>query len=131
MKELGIILIVIGLGVGYFAFDMDVSVSVSSIGSIAGDRVSNLSKMNDQQNLVIAAAAVCLMGTLFFVGGAIEKVLINPQVRELKSNRERNRLIPDNSDDSNLTTEQRDLKSKFERSEISVEDYQREWNKLS
>jgi hypothetical protein len=127
MKELGVILVVIGLGVGYFAFNSDVSVAVSSL---QGERVSNLNKMNEQQNMLIAAATLCLMGTLLFVGGAIEKILVNPQFQATRENLERNRLVPDNSDDGKLTQAQKDLKLKFERSEISLEDYHKEWNKL-
>jgi hypothetical protein len=133
MKDLGLIVIAIGLVLGYYAFDMDISVKVSNqtTNLLGTERVSNLSKMNEQQNLVIASAALCIMGTILFSVGMLERKLfpdpINPNV---SSNAGNMTATPEKSDDSNLTPSQKELKAKYERSEISLEEYTKEWNKL-
>lgn len=62
MKEVGIVLIAIGALPGYVTLSSDTSVSVkdySPTNSYGVQRVNNLGKMNEQQNLVICSCALC------------------------------------------------------------------------
>ncbi|MFL5739904.1 MAG: hypothetical protein ACJ75B_06780 [Flavisolibacter sp.] len=128
MKETGIFLICIAAIVGYFAFNMDTSVSVGGYSSnIGSDKVVNLGRLNDQQNLFIVGSALGIMGCVLLVGGVLGSKLIKP---ELVTSGNNQKLTSDKSDDSLLTPKQKELKAKYERSEISLEDYTKEWNKL-
>jgi hypothetical protein len=132
MKEVGIFLICIAAIMGYFAFDMDTSVSAGSYSSsIASDRVVNLGKMNNQQNYLITSSALGIMGCILLVGGVIEKQLTKLQISSPVTTESNQKFVTDKSNDFSLSPEQKELKAKYGRSEISFEEYIEEWNKLS
>ena len=82
MKECGIALLILGGLLAVYAFMMEVGVSTGEEPRTnlfekveKPEKVANLSLMNQQQNLVFGAVGLCIMGSIFLVGGVIEKRL--------------------------------------------------------
>ena len=128
MSNFGIFLFLEGIALVMYALSSSTSVS-SGTDSIGTDRIVNLGLMNDQQNLVICGSALAIIGSIFIVGGTIDNKLVSSQ-SAIIANGTPARPIHD-VEESKLTAEQRDLKAKYERSEISLEEYREAWNKLS
>jgi hypothetical protein len=128
MKKIGGLLIVLGVLFAFFALAMDTTVSTNTFGI---DKVNNLGKMNQQQNFVMGALTLCIMGSILFVGGTLEEKLDIAKTGSRYEIGNPQKLTSDKSDDIHLTPAHKELKSKYERSEISLEEYSREWNKLS
>jgi hypothetical protein len=127
MKEVGTLLIVLGLFFAFFAFRMDTSVSTGSYGT---DKVINLGLLNEKQNFIIGSVAICIIGSIFLVGGTIEQKL--NFLRPVTPNEGVNNTVlnSNKTDDKYLTPRQKELQAKYERSEISLEDYKKEWDKI-
>jgi hypothetical protein len=74
MKTFGYLFFFVGLVIGMYAFTMDTSVSVTD--ALGLDRVSNLSLMNEKQNLLFVAGTMCIVGAIFlgaaFVAESVE-----------------------------------------------------------
>ncbi len=124
MREFGIFLMIIGSILGIYAYTSDTSVN-AGISGLGVDRISNLSMMNDQQNLIIIAGILAIIGAILLVGGSLIKQLEIPAPLPAASRV----IVSDYSDDLKLTDEQKELKAKFERAEISLAEYQERWNK--
>lgn len=69
MKPLGIIILIIGIILGIYALSMETSVEVGNHGYLPGlpNRVSNLSLMNKQRNLLIVSGILSLTGLIIII----------------------------------------------------------------
>jgi len=69
MKPLGIIILIIGIILGIYALSMETSVEVGNHGNLPGlpNRVSNLSLMNKQRNLLIVSGILSLTGLIIII----------------------------------------------------------------
>jgi len=69
MKPLGIIILIIGIILGIYALSMETSLEVSNYGYSHGlpKRVSNLSLMNKQRNLLIVSGILSLTGLILII----------------------------------------------------------------
>lgn len=132
MKQFGIAIVIIGILMAVLAFNSDTSVAVEDYtGLNGGERVSNLAKINQQQSLIQGSCALCLIGTVLFVGGTVVSKIDDLRFSRTPKTAQAIKSTLHELEDEELTPAHAELKARYERSEISLEDYAREWNRLS
>ena len=77
--------------------------------------------------VIISFFANCLV-LYFIIKWAVKNAII--ESRNVSDVTTTYQKVSDKSEDKYLSTAQKELKGKYERSEITLEEYQKEWNKL-
>ena len=78
--------------------------------------------------IIIVSFLVSCIVLYYIIKWAVKSAILETQ--NISSLQATFQKFPDRSDDNKLSAAQKELKARYERSEITLEEYRKEWNKL-